>query len=191
MLKFILTSVLSFVSTNIDDIFLLMILYTQLPEKERRYKITAGQYLGIGLLVFLSILGAFGTQLLPQKYIGLLGIFPILLGIRTWLQYKNSQKENEPQILTNTGIINVFLITIANGADNLGVYIPVFSGYDATELFLTVLIFAAMTALWCLIGSRLADYPLIKNNLQKYNHIIVPVVLIGLGIFILLDGMLS
>lgn len=49
-----LTAVLSFVSTNIDDIFVLMILYTQMENARGMVQIAAGQYLGIGALAALA-----------------------------------------------------------------------------------------------------------------------------------------
>jgi cadmium resistance protein CadD (predicted permease) len=67
MLGILITSIASFASTNIDDIFILMILYSQVNEKIKKRDIVIGQYLGIGILVVLSILGAFGLHFLPQK----------------------------------------------------------------------------------------------------------------------------
>lgn len=190
MLEVILTSLVSFVSTNIDDIFVLMILYAQVSSKKGWIRIIAGQYLGTYLLTGMSILGAFGTHLLPSKYIGLLGIIPIFLGIRTWITYKRRAEEDRDSTQDNAGIsvLGVTLFTITNGADNIGVYIPVFSRYSMMELVLTSLVFGIMIALWCLIGFKLANYPFIKNKIQKYQHIIVPSVLIALGLLIISES---
>ena len=51
-----------------------------------------------------------------------------------------------------------------------------------------VLTFLDMTGVWCLIGYYLVRHPLIARRLRKTGHIILPFVLIGLGIYILLDS---
>ncbi len=187
MTKTFLTAVLSFASTNIDNIFVLMILYAQVQNSKGIIRVVTGQYFGIGFLTALSVLGAWGTQIFPPQYIGLLGFLPLFLGIRTWLNYRRGQNEEE----RNTGdrsqinFFSVALLTIANGADNIGVYIPVFSGYSPTDFAITLAVFAIMVALWCYLGFALANYPYVKKRIVRYQHILVPLVLMALGLFIL------
>lgn len=182
-----LTAVLSFASTNIDDIFVLMILYSQVQNVKGIVRVVAGQYIGIGALVTLSIVGALGTQIFPPQYIGLLGFLPLFLGIRSWISYRRGQErqEQEPKRETQISFFSVSLLTMANGADNIGVYIPVFSGYTLTDFIITFAVFAGMIALWCYLGLALANYPYIKKKITRYQHILVPMVLIALGIAIL------
>ena len=77
------------------------------------------------------------------------------------------------------------MLTIANGADNIGVYIPIFSGYSLADFAVTLAVFAVMIALWCYLGFALANYPYIRRKIVRYQHILVPLVLIALGLFIL------
>lgn len=179
------TAILSFVSTNLDDIFVLTLLYAQVQDAKGTLQIIAGQYLGIGCLIALSVLGALGTQLFPPQYIGLLGILPLLLGIRAWIVYRSKKDRTEAKVETQISFLGVTMLTIANGADNIGVYIPVFSGAPLPELTITILVFAAMLALWCWLGSILGNYPYIKEKIVRYQHVLVPVVLICLGFAIL------
>ena len=71
MLPSILTSVIAYISTNIDDIFVIILLLSQAKAKGR---LIAGHFLGVGLITLLSMLGALGLQQLPLKYIGFLGL---------------------------------------------------------------------------------------------------------------------
>ncbi len=147
----------------------------------------AGQYFGIGFLTALSVFGAWGTQIFPPKYIGLLGFLPLVLGIRAWINYRRERNEGE----RNTGnraqisFFSVAMLTIANGADNIGVYIPIFSGYSLADFVVTLAVFAVMIALWCYLGFALVNYPYIRRKIVRYQHILVPLVLIALGLFIL------
>ena len=51
------TSVIAYISTNIDDIFVLMILLAR-AAKGTKGKLIAGHFLGVGILTMVSMLGA-------------------------------------------------------------------------------------------------------------------------------------
>lgn len=55
------------------------------------------------------------------------------MGIRTWLGYRRDHSAEAGEKRTNAPISlpSVILLTMANGADNIGVYILVFSSYNA------------------------------------------------------------
>ena len=193
MWRIFLTVLASFVSTNIDDIFVLMVLFAQASGKTEQRRIITGQFLGMSLLTGISLFCAFGARLLPDRFLGLLGILPIAIGIKTWLEYRQKDSDEEAAAAEKSGltVLSAALIAIADGGDNVGVYIPVFSGYSLPALLFVFLLFTALTGLWCLAGIRLADNPHIKAGIQKYQQILVPAVLIALGILILAEHYLS
>jgi cadmium resistance transport/sequestration family protein len=206
MFRVIITAITSFVSTNIDDILVLMVLFSQAT---KYINVVIGQYFGMGILFCISVLGTLGVNVLPEKYVGFLGLLPILLGIRSWIASK-TQKESKDESqniglvsknddtvlktnnfmkrLVNSEILSVIAITIANGADNIGIYIPIFSGYAIFEFVITIAIFVLLTALWCYWGNKIAHYPFVKTRLQKYKNIFVPVVFMGLGVYIIIKS---
>ena len=190
MLSIILTSALAFISTNVDDIFLLTLFFAQCRTLRSRLQVVAGQYLGIGVLTALSLLGACGFKLLPPAYLGLLGLVPITLGAKELVGSfrSRSEAESEEETSSSFGLLRVAAVTIAGGGDNLGVYIPLFSRFSARQLFYTTLIFALFTALWCFLAASLARLPRLQRGLRAYKHILVPLVLILLGISILIDA---
>ena len=212
MISVIITAFVSFASTNIDDIFVLMVFFSQISEQTRKHHIIMGQYLGIAILLFVSILGSAGLNLIPQQYTGGLGVIPIFLGIREWIKYKKEKKaagnsttdlddeikqvkvgkkEKIKSVLTkliHPAVLNVSLVTIANGADNIGVYIPLFMKLNTLELIMTITIFILLIALWCFIGEKLISLPGIKHSIQKYKNIIVPILFILIGVFILVES---
>lgn len=87
-----LTAVLSFISTNIDDLFILMIFCAQARNSRDFAQIAAGHYAGIGLLTAVSILGALGIRVIPSGYLRLLGFFPLLLGIKASLACRRGKR---------------------------------------------------------------------------------------------------
>lgn len=187
MTAVIFTSILSFVSTNIDNIFILMLLYAQVQARSGILRVAAGQFLGIGLLTAVSIAGALGTQLFPPHLAGLLGFLPLFLGIRAWFSHRSEQNQPEqlPEEKTQAGFLSSALLAIANGADNIGVYIPVFSGCSLPDFAVVLLTFAGMQALWCVLALKLANQPYIREKIRRFRHVLVPAVMIFLGISIL------
>ena len=192
MLEVIISAVMSFVGTNIDDLFVDTIFFAGVEEgKAQVRRIVIGKYLGIGALVLVSLLGAFGLQLLPGKYIGFLGLVPMGLGIKAGVEYfKERSDTDKVECLQKCKSLlwSVALVTIANGADNIGVYVPLFAGYGFWQLGVLVCVFAVMIAVWCLIAKRLADFPLLRRVLIKYKGVIVPVVFVALGVYIMMEN---
>jgi len=75
-------------------------------------------------------------------------------------------------------------VTLANGGDNLGVYIPLFA--TTPQVIVNyVLVFAVMTAVWCALGYLAVNNPLIGSQIRRHGHVLLPVVLIALGLYIL------
>lgn len=176
-------SAAAFIGTNIDDSLILMLLFAQASGRAEKRRIVAGQYLGLGLLTAVSLLGAVGLGQVPGQYLRLLGLVPIALGIRAWLR----RKEEETAEAKGTGVLPVAALTIANGGDNIGVYIPLFAGFTGAQLAVTAAVFAAMTGLWCLLGARLAALPQVQEAIRRWKGVLVPVVFILLGLSILLS----
>lgn len=86
---------------------------------------------------------------------------------------------------------SVALITISNGADNIGVYAPLFSNLNQSELLLTILIFLIMTGIWCFFAHLIIKNKVLGTKIEKYGHIILPFVLIFLGIGIIISNYLQ
>lgn len=197
MIKTIITAILAFTSTNIDDLFILMVLFTVTSHTFRPANILAGQYLGIATLIAISLVGSLIGIVIPNIYIGLLGLFPIYLGINKLLNQNNNEEEspvvpqNASYILSSIispATLSVASITIANGADNIGIYIPLFVNLSVTNLILTIVIFLALVLAWVKTAEYLAQHPRLKNTLTRYNHVLFPCILIGLGIYILIES---
>ena len=188
MLPTVLSAAIAFISTNIDDVFVLMLFFARAGNPSATRRIVAGQYLGIDLLTAISLMGSRAVQLIPQQYISLLGLIPIALGIREFISWRTHRDDDAPENTAHDSplLLSVALMTIANGADNIGVYVPLFAGYSAAQMFVVAVVFAAMTAVWCLFGMRLASLPALKNAINKYKPVIVPAVFICLGLIILL-----
>lgn len=187
-MELIIASIIAFASTNIDDIFVLMLFFGN--KTYRTKDIVIGQYLGVGTLILISLIGSFAGLLIDKKYIGLLGLLPIFLGIRALLQYlrqKNVEELPETSVGKNS-VFTVAAVTFANGGDNIGIYIPLFATLSLIGRAIMISIFLLMIALWCLAGRYLSSHPAIAKVISKYGHILTPVVLVLLGLYILYES---
>jgi cadmium resistance transport/sequestration family protein len=188
----ILTAISAFVSTNLDDLFILAAFFAN-PEF-RAKDVVLGQYLGFIVLLSISSLAYFAQFIIPSNWISLLGVIPIIIGIRGLLHLKKLQtddsgeKRNFSNYKDGQLMLPVALVTMANGGDNLGVYMPLFAGMNHSNLFLTAAIFLIMVGLWCFLGFKLVNNRVLGNKIKNYGHHILPFVMIFIGLVIMLRG---
>ena len=170
-----------FASTNIDDLVVLIGFFA-----DRRFRtrdIVAGQFAGVAALFLASASGSLLSLVIPKAYLGLLGILPIVIGIRKLsdLRHDASAPENSSQ----GSVAGVTLVTIANGGDNIAIYIPAFAVHSGAEIAVIAMVFVAMTALWCMLAYWMVNHRRFGVPLRRYGHIFAPLVLIGLGLVII------
>lgn len=231
LLSALATGVGCFTATNLDDLILLILLFSQAESRLERYQIVAGQYLGFGLLVLVSLPGFLGGLIWPETWVGLLGIVPILLGLdrllssesprpdalqpdasqlnsphsaqaqlglavrlavrpdfRRFLMPQISRSEILSSQILSSQTYGVAALTIANGSDNIGLYVPLFAGCTATTLTVILAVFLVLVGVWCYAADQLTRLPGLANRLAQHGSQVVPYLWIGLGAMILWDS---
>ena len=188
MLNTIGLAAVLFTTTNIDDVFVLISFFSD--SKYRTWQVILGQYLGIGLLVAVSILGSLISLVLASQYVGLLGLLPILIGLHKLIELrKGVQAESDEVPKIGLGnILAVAAVTMANGGDNIGIYTPVFATSTLIEIGLICVIFTAMVALWLVFSHWLVNHPSLGAPIRQFGHRVVPFVLIGIGLYVLYEA---
>ncbi|MBW4426683.1 MAG: cadmium resistance transporter [Nostoc desertorum CM1-VF14] len=193
------TGITAFTATNLDDLVILTLLFSQTNATFRRRHIVIGQYLGFCTLIIASLVGFLGGMILPSDWIGLLGLVPISIGLNRLLHWEsNASSEVESEIeLSHSSNFTSFLspqaysvaaITIANGSDNIGIYMPLFAHSAISELLVIITVFLLLVGVWCYVTYKLTCQNAIAHLLTRYGNNLVPFVLIGLGVFIILDS---
>ncbi|MBI5681329.1 MAG: cadmium resistance transporter [Methanobacterium sp.] len=185
----IFTSIMAFVATNIDDLFILTLFFAN-PNIKNAH-VVIGQYIGILSLIMISLMGYFFKFIIPISFLGLLGIIPILIGIKAIINLKKNEKIHVDEMSQNKGfksssIFLVALVSFSNGGDNIGVYMPLFASMDLYQTLEVVGIFILMIGIWCFISHSLTNNEILRDKIKKYGHIIFPFVLIIIGLFIIL-----
>ncbi len=207
ILSAVVTGITSFTATNIDDMAISMLLFSQTNRGFKTQDIVIGKYLGLTVLILASLPGLLGGLVLPQSWIGLLGFLPIAIGLKHLFLPESDEPEVQgivtpsetppqkqsrfPRWITSLfrgQIYNVTAITVANGGDNIGIYIPIFASNRPLNLLIILMIFYVLVGVWSAIAYYLTRHRAIALVLTRYGQILTPFILIGLGIFILIDS---
>ena len=182
-------AIVLFISTNVDDLVVLIGFFADAGLRPRQ--VVAGQYLGIAVLFGLSAVGALLSLVISAAYLGLLGMVPIGIGLTRLFLLRSHQPflEKSDAVQSRPGhygnIVVVALVTMSNGGDNVGIYLPAFAVRSASQIVLIAVVFIVMTAVWCLLAYRMVSHPRLGAPLRRYAHIFSPIILIGLGVLIL------
>ncbi len=161
-----------FLVTNIDDIIVLSLFFARgAGQRGTTTRIIAGQYLGFGGILLASVAVTFGAGLfLPDEAIPYFGLIPLLLGVYAgWRVWRNGDDDDDDSLADRPiSALAVAAVTFANGGDNIGVYVPVFLAVGT--------------------GKFVATRKPIAEVLERWEHILFPLVLIVLGLVILIEG---
>ena len=198
LLTAISTGMTAFTATNLDDILILLLFFSQVNAVFRRRHIVFGQFLGFTALVLASLPGFFGRLIFPPDWIGMLGLLPIAIGLSRLLnpETEDSEAEAESEQSENSFFTSflspqtysVAAVTVANGGDNIGIYVPLFASNTLESLAVILAVFFAMVGVWCYAAYRLIQMRAIADTLTRYGNQLVPFVLIGLGMAILVKS---
>jgi cadmium resistance protein CadD (predicted permease) len=193
---------IAFVATNIDDLLILIAFFANsrfsLPQ------IVLGQYAGMGALLAISIIGSLIALIVPNNLIGLIGIFPIAIGIKELLELLKNDNNNgevsdnhQPPRSRRRRRLTAYLpfLTVAavtfSGGEEIGVYTSVFAAYhEVYEIIIIVFVVMVLTGVWCIVAYHLVNHPLIASRVKRIGTITMPFILIGLGIYLLAEAFL-
>ncbi|MEI2582530.1 cadmium resistance transporter [Scytonema sp. PRP1] len=207
LLTAISAGVATFVATNIDDIVILTLLFAQVNTSLRSRHIVAGQYLGFTVLVAISLLGFFGNFMLPSVWMDVSGFIPIAIGLNRLVNLEEDNSDEQPAMRSSVSFpirmlspqtYSVAAITIANGGDNVGIYMPLFANTQLTSLLVILSVFFVLVAVWCYAAYLLTHNKAIAQSavakpialiIDRYGNSLVPFLLIGLGVYIALDSL--
>jgi cadmium resistance protein CadD (predicted permease) len=154
--------------------------------RPRRWEIWAGQYAGFAVLVGLALAAGRGLALVPQHWLWLLALIPFGMGIVTLVAAVRSVRGGEaPRAPSVGGLLGVATLAIVNGADDVVAYAPFFAAAGTAKTTVTLAVFAACVALWCLAGGLLVRHERVTSVIKRYGHWILPAAFLLIGLYLL------
>jgi cadmium resistance protein CadD (predicted permease) len=207
----------SALATTFDDSIYLTAFFGEVDRKFRPAHVVTGELVGVSLLISLSLLGASLGVLFPRNIVGLLGVLPIVIGVTSLvarvqeLLRSDSIEQRAPlldertaaksvkqgfvsrrltiwQLLRDRQTYGVSVVTVANGSNNLSIYIPLFASLGVSQLIVVVPTIYIAVLCWLGLSYGLTRMPGLSLVLNRNAKTILPFVLIWLGYHILADS---
>ncbi|KAB8335174.1 transporter [Scytonema tolypothrichoides VB-61278] len=195
-------------ATTFDDNLYLTAFFGKVNRTFRPKHIILGEFVGFTALVFASLPGFFGGLVIPEAWIGLLGLLPIAIGINNLMSREDQQelalqtvsvdlpsgvqskhhKKSLLETLRDPQTYRVSAVTIANGGNNIGIYVPLFASSNLPSLGVILCVCYMTVGVWCCLSYFMTRNPLMAPLLARYGRKIFPLVLIWLGFSILMKS---
>jgi cadmium resistance protein CadD (predicted permease) len=162
------------------------------------FQVVLGQYIGMGSLIGVSLAGSLITLVFPRNLIGLIGLFPIAIGIKELLElHKKDDKEDDDKLAKKlrSKKIQLPFLTVASvtfsGGEEIGIYTSLFATNDEGAAIITLIsVVMVLTAFWCYLANYLVKHSFLADIFRRIGRRVLPFVLIRLGLFILVESFL-
>ncbi|WP_168794615.1 cadmium resistance transporter [Paraburkholderia aromaticivorans] len=79
----------------------------------------------------------------------------------------------------------VACVAVANGSDNLAVYVPLYASHSHGEGAFISLVFVVMIGLWCAGAVWLVEHPLLGAPIRRYGTALLPLILVMIGVSVI------
>ncbi len=196
MFLLVCASFIAYLTTEIDDLIIMLILFSKASRKSERAVIIVGKYIGTLLVAGCSAIFASYISMINTAWLGLLGLVPIAIGIKSAADSIRRRKKDETEITERFSIgsdivmcLEVILITLASSGDNVAVYISFFTAVHGYEYIVVAAVFTILQGLWCFLAIKIITERSIKQYIDQSSKILVPLLFITLGIYIMVkDG---
>ena len=191
MIETVLSSAAVFVATSLDELVVLTTIFAYAERRNSVAQVYVGQLISQVVLLSISVFAAFGIATISRQGIGLLGIVPIVLGIRILLgRGEDDEAQETASKLRPTGsfAFTVALIAIGGGSEEIAVFIPFLGSLAKPGLVVALATLLVLVPVWCRLSQRIASIERIQGWITRYQWIFVPVVFIGLGVFVIIDS---
>ena len=194
MLGTIIAGVVTYWSTAIDLLIILMLFFAKVKDKKGVRDIYIGQFLGSGLLILVSLFFAVILHYVPDKrLLGFLGIIPVFLGIKALILGDSDGEKMANEKLKDTNQNNliktlIFITIVSCGADNVGLFVPYFISLALPKLLITLIVFLIMIFLLVFIAQKSVSIPTVGTVLEKYSCWFIGIVYIFIGGSVLIEN---
>ena len=197
------------VATTFDDNIYLTAFFSEVNRTFRPQHVVVGEILGFTVLMMISLVGFIMGLVIPSTWTGLLGILPILTGLKNLIELNkddsaedksanqkinskfrgfDSRKRSLWDVIRDPQTYRVSSVTIANGSNNLGIYIPLFATSSIQSLSVIIPICYLIVGCWLCLSYTLTHLPGIALVLSRYASKFFPFVLMWLGFRIIMDS---
>jgi cadmium resistance protein CadD (predicted permease) len=195
-------------ATTFDDNIYLTSFFGRVSRTFRPRHVVVGEFLGLTILISISLVGYFVGMIVSDMWVGLLGVLPIMIGIHQLMNKEDDENsdviEEVEKVHTEVGrprikqslwstirdpkTHRVTAVHVSNGGNNVAVYIPLFASSSLPSLGVILTMCYMTIGFWCFCSYNLTRFPGISVLIARYGRKIAPFVLIYLGLSIIVKS---
>lgn len=173
----------AFAATNVDAFVLLTVLFAGARAGGARvWRVVAGQCIVFVIVVVTSAAAATALTFVALRWVGLLGLFPLVIGIRGLATAR--RKDHDDPGVTDS-VTAIVALTLSVCADNLSVYIVLFRAGGFPDFVVTVGVFAVLEALWAALAYTVATRKTVVQAMRRIGVWLVPAIFVAIGLTII------
>ena len=151
-----------------------------------------GFAIGSLALLLASLLVLIVSGWIPIRFLGLLGLIPIGFGIleivRRSRKSEHSDSDAGEAVQEHTRVVlSASVLMIANGGDTIAVFAPLFAETQPSGVAVLVLGYLATAISLSFLSAHVCVFPQLSEPLKKYGARVAPYIMIGIGVYILLN----
>jgi cadmium resistance protein CadD (predicted permease) len=196
------------VATTFDDNIYLTSFFGRVSRTFRPRHVVVGEFLGLTILISISLVGFFMGMIVSDMWVGLLGVLPIMIGIHQLMGKEDDENSDvieevekvhievgRPRIkqslwstIRDPKTHRVTAVHVSNGGNNVAVYIPLFASSSLPSLAVILTMCYMTIGFWCFCSYNLTRFPGISVLIACYGRKIAPFVLIYLGFSIIIKS---
>ncbi|MFT6956437.1 MAG: cadmium resistance protein CadD (predicted permease) [Halieaceae bacterium] len=191
LLAISLVTVVSFIFTNLDNLILAVVVLGSRPDQP--LPVQLGMVSAAVLILLVSLLALAIGRTIDVGVLGYLGLAPIGIGLYT-LFYSGRMVPvagDEAASAKSGSSWAIWLSTttllLSNSGDSLALLLPLLVESNADSVMVVAVVFIGCAVVWAVLAKLLSRQPLLMRKLQDRGERLVPWIMIGVGIYILLD----
>jgi hypothetical protein len=119
-----------------------------------------------------------------------MGFLPLPLGVwrglALFFAFREEEEDDTSSLAGVKSVLKVALITLMNGGDNIGTYVPLFSQAHRADIAIYVIVYYILAGVWCLFAFAVMRQKHVLALAQKYIRIVLPLLYVGLGLYIII-----
>jgi cadmium resistance protein CadD (predicted permease) len=178
----------AFAATNLDNAVVTVAMVAAAPATRSR-RIALGQAIGFALLVIGAVAMAALLFEIPTRIIGLLGLVPLVLGVRALLGLRDAEERSRvARRAVGSGVFAALAVTLGAGGDNLAVYIPLFRVARLAGTAETLLVFALGELLLTIFVLWAGLHPRVRGVVTRFGVFAAPILYCAIGLTVLFEA---
>jgi len=181
----------SFIATNMDNLLILVVLLG--ANARRRSAVLLGFICSCIAVICVAALGVAVGSVLGAGLIGYLGVIPLALGChmlyRSWAgHHAEDDALDAPSNGTEPKIwLSTFVLMLSNSGDSIAVFLPLLAESGRAAILVIVCSYLTMAVLWGGLSYLISGQRELARRIEHRAEKIVPWIMIGVGIYILMD----